>query len=298
MQIRMQESIRENGLDIQPWDLGIIGEPLDERGTAAVAFISSNSNTVVSARYDPDGFYIDIDGKVRNAERTAELLENWRGKRIVLETTTLGFVEVFLCSKALIDLKVTSFYMVYVEPKEYTTVAGGRLLDKRHFDLSEEVPGFKGIPGATLVTTERTAQRTAFFLGFEERRLDVALVSQGFRPSEVAVIFGVPAFTPGWEMHSFANNIRVIQDHGLSGGIHFCGAENPASAYDTLESLYDALSFKERLIVGPLGTKPNGIGAALFAASHSEVGLLYDHPRKSRRRTSEIARWHIYEIVL
>jgi hypothetical protein len=285
MQIRMQESIGETGLSFQPWDLGIVGEAIDDRGEAARSFIKSNSKEVVSARYDSDQFVIEIDGNVRNAEHTAELLRNWSSKRVVFETTTLGFVETFLCAKALKQLHAFSLEMVYVEPKEYLNVPGGRLLEKRHFELSEEVPGFKGIPGATLVTTERTTQRVVFFLGFEERRLDVALESQVIHPSEVAVIFGVPAFTPSWEMHSFANNIRVIQDHGLSGGIHFCGAENPTAAYDKLSTLYEALAPGERLIIGPLGPKPNGIGTALFAAEHSDVGLLYDHPRKSRKRT-------------
>lgn len=135
-------------------------------------------------------------------------------------------------------------------------------------------------------------------MGFEERRLDVALETQILRPSDAAVVFGVPAFFPGWEMHSFANNVRVIQDAGLSGGVHFCGPENPASAYDLLAEISESLLSGERLIVAPIGTKPNGIGAAVFVASHSDIGLLYDHPKRSPGRTSNVARWHLYKVDL
>jgi hypothetical protein len=296
MQIRMQESSTAQELDCQTWDLGITGISLDDRGAAATGFVSSKCSQVSVATYDPNAFTISIDGSERNAERTPELLAAQVGKTILLETTTLGFVELFLCTKALKELNFSSVSLLYVEPGQYSTAGGERLLHRRDFELSAEVQGFIGIPGATLVMTTRTAQRVAFFLGFEERRLDVALQTQMIKSSDAIVIFGVPAFTPGWEMHSFANNIRVIRDNALSGGVQFCGAENPAAAYDILEEIYESLLPGERLIIGPIGTKPNGTGAALFAATHPDAGLLYDHPRKSSKRTTQVARWHLFEV--
>jgi hypothetical protein len=296
MRIDMQESPLASGLDAKTWDLAITGAAVDDRGDAAIAFASSKCQTVSVASYDADTFAITIDGISRNAEQAAELLDPYVGKTVLLETTTLGFVELFLCTKALRQLNVGSLSLLYVEPLEYTTTSGARLLHRRDFELSAEVPGFKGIPGATLVTTARTSQRVAFFLGFEERRLDVALQTQMINPSDAVVIFGVPAFTPGWEMHSFANNIRVISDNALSGGVQFCGAENPAAAYGILLALYESLLQNERLIIGPIGTKPAGIGTAIFAATHPDVGLLYDHPRRSQKRTAKVARWHLFDI--
>ena len=298
MKISMQEANASTVLSTRTWDLAVVGAVLDERGKQATNFAASRSSRVVTANYDADLFEISIDGGQFKAEETIDFFRRENVKRVVLESTTLGFVEVFLCSRALRNLGVQFLSILYVEPGEYSTVRGERLLHRRDFELSEEVRGFKGIPSATLITTERTRQRFAFFLGFEERRLDVAVQTQRIRPEDAVVIFGVPAFSPGWEMHSFANNIRVIRDNSLSGGVHFCGAENPLAAYETLASIYDALLPGERLIIGPLGTKPNGIGAALFAASHSEVGLLYDHPRKLPGRTSSVARWHLYDITI
>jgi hypothetical protein len=159
------------------------------------------------------------------------------------------------------------------------------------------VPGYRAIPGAAVILTDRRPQHGVFFLGFEERRLDVALEDfQTLRPSNCSVVFGVPAYKPGWELHAFANNVRVLETKRLSGGVHFCGAENPAGAYQVLSEIKASLGKDARMVVAPIGTKPNGIGAALFAALHSEVGLLYDHPRRSAGRSEQVSRWHLYHI--
>jgi hypothetical protein len=77
---------------------------------------------------------------------------------------------------------------------------------RREFELSSDVPGDKPVPGAVLMTTERTQQRAVFFLGYEERRLDVALDEPLVVSADTAVVFGVPAFNAGWEMDAFAKS--------------------------------------------------------------------------------------------
>jgi hypothetical protein len=127
--------------------------------------------------------------------------------------------------------------------------------------------------------------------------LDVALEDfQTLKPSDCSVVFGVPAYKPGWEVHAFANNVRVLETKRLSGGIHFCGAENPSGAFELLDEIRMSLETGTRMIVAPIGTKPNGIGAALFAAVNPSVGLLYDHPNRSPGRSEAVSRWHLYQI--
>lgn len=296
MRIRMQEGVGASQLHLSRWQLGLVGKAVDERGDAAISFLKNNADEVRAASYNPELFSITIESESTYAEQVEDLLRTKASISIVLEATTLGFVEIFLCTRALRSLKCPGLSLLYVEPHEYTSTQRSQLIHRRDFELSDEVPGFKGIPGATLVTTTRTQQRAVFFLGYEERRLDVAVQTLAVRPSDTIVVFGVPAFTPGWEMNSFANNIRVIRDNNISGGVHFCGAENPAAAFEVLQHIYDSLSTAERLIVGPIGTKPNGIGAALFAATHPEVGIFYDHPKRSRARTSSTSRWHLFRV--
>lgn len=296
MRIRMQEANSASDLLHANWNLGLTGRAVDDRGTAAIEFVRRNVDEVRSATYDPDTFAITVGDAIAAAEQVQDLLTADANRSILLEATTLGFVEIFLCARALHNLHCSHLSLLYVEPREYTRPRRSQLIHRREFELSDQVLGFKGIPGATLVMTSRTQQRAVFFLGYEERRLDVAVQTLAMRPSDITVVFGVPAFTPGWEMDAFANNIRVIRDNNLSGGVLFCGAENPAAAFSTLTDVHDSLLPGERLIVGPIGTKPHGIGTALFAAVNHEVGIFYDHPVRSTKRTSSIARWHLFNV--
>ena|ERR1700678_2025640 len=97
-------------------------------------------------------------------------------------------------------------------------------------------------------------------------------------------------------MNSFANNFRVIRDNNISDGVYFCDAESPAAGLEVLDEIYESLLPGDRLVIGPIGTKPNGIGAARFAANHPDVGLFYDDPKRSAGRTTCVTRWHLYTV--
>jgi hypothetical protein len=294
----MQEAAMAGGLSIRPWGLCVHGLSLDDRGQAAVEFAVSNSQNAITATYSSETFQLNLGDLVVDPDQAGDALKGLVSGITVLEATTLGFAEVYLCVRALREVGASEIALLYVEPKEYLGLRRSNLLHRREFDLSDEVPGYRPIPGATLVTTSYTSQRAIFFLGYEERRLESVFEGQYVSPSNSTVVFGVPAFSPGWEMNSFANNIRVIKGNNIAGGVSFCSADSPAAAYALLTEVYDALAPEERLIIGPIGTKPNGIGAALFAGTHPDVGLLYDHPKRSAKRSSAISRWDLYTAEL
>lgn len=299
MRILMQEAENYSQLSLneQIWDVAFVGKAVDDRGNEVIEFLRGRTTELYSLEYDPDEFELTTNGTRFNAEDLDSFLNNFKGKSIILETTTLGFVEIFLCCREALDLGFPKIQMVYVEPLSYNRPRRTKLLHKRDFELSDEVKGYRAIPGATFMLSDRSDQKGVFFLGYEESRLERALEDyQMIRPENCAVVFGVPAFNPGWEMDSFANNIRVIRDKNIKGGIHFCGAENPASALDVLNNVYKGLVENERLFVAPIGTKPSGIGVALFASSHRDVGVLYDHPKRSKGRSKEVSKWHLYDV--
>ena len=97
-------------------------------------------------------------------------------------------------------------------------------------------------------------------------------------------------------MDAIANNIRVVSEHNLRGGVHFCGADNPAGAIEILSHVQTALAPGERMFVAPIGTKPHGIGSALFASANSGVGIIYDHPNRTPKRSDSIASWHLFTV--
>lgn len=293
----MQEAQASAELEAGDWELALYGTTLDDRGEAASEFVRKNSAVCRQIVYNESTFTVSLGTETIETDELEEALTNLPTERVVLEATTLGFVEIFLLLKALFAKGHTNVDVSYVEPRSYST-PDKSLLSRRTFDLSEEFPGYRAIPGATLLLTEQRPSQVVFLLGYEERRLDRAFEDfQMLDTRRCSVVFGVPAFSAGWETNSFANNIRVIRDKNLRGGVLFCGAENPAAIYELLEVAYTGLNFRERLVVAPIGTKPCGVGAAAFAASNSGVGLLYDHPRRREGRSEELGRWHLYSIV-
>jgi len=297
MLINMQEGLSESNISFTNHDIAFVGEVLDRRGERAVEYIKSISNSLLQLDYDENEFTLNVDGTIINAERFDDYINSFKGKSIALETTTLGFVEIFYCCKALFDNKFPKVTLLYLEPLEYKRSSRSQIMHRHDFDLSEEFAGFRAIPGATIMLSDRYSQRGVFLLGFEERRLDRALEDyQMIQTSKSAVVFGVPAFKAGWEMNSFANNIRVIRDKKLRGGVHFCGANNPLSTLELLNKCYNTLNTDERMFISPIGTKPSGIGTILFVLEHSDVGILYDHPKQKSERSSEISKWHMFEV--
>jgi hypothetical protein len=284
------------------WDVAFVGEAVDERGLAAVAFVREHAKRLVRvASYDPAVFTIQVDDSTIDFEEFVQTAVVTGSERVVLEATTLGFVELFGLVRHLIGDVDARVDVLYVEPTEYAGRTEGRrslLLTRREFDLSEKVSGYRGIPGAAVLLTDRTSYRGVFFLGFEERRLDVAFEAfQMIRADHCDVVFGVPAYEPGWEMDAFANNVRVIGERRIRGEVHFCAAQSASSAEDILGQVFAGLEARERLFVAPIGTKPHGIGAAVFAASHPGVGILYDHPTRRRWRSAGVRKWHCYRVL-
>ena len=247
--------------------------------------------------YYPETSEIDIAGKRVSADALPDVLLKLFSGPVVLEATTLGFVEILLCCRAFHKIGIEAFGMTYVEPDRYHApeLEHSHLLHRRDFELSGEVPGYRAIPGNAILLGDRTLQKGVFFLGYEEARLRRAFEDlQMIRPSRSDVVFGVPAFKPGWEMDAIANNIAVIREQNIRGDVYFCGAENPAAVIEKLEDIHKGLAANERLFIAPIGTKPHGIGVALFASQHHNIGIIYDHPQRTSGRSDDIAHWHLF----
>ncbi len=297
MRIQMQGSELVTGLSFAGSDIAIVGKAVDDRGHAIIDYLKSKTGDIRYIDYNVEKFEFDVDGQRINADDIENFLYQFRNKSLVLDATTLGFVEIFLICRALLTMGLLRITFFYVEPLDYQSPNRSRLLCKRDFELSDTFPGYCAIPHAAFMLNDRYPQNVVFFLGYEARRLDRALEDfQMIKTERCSVVFGVPAFKPGWEMDAFANNIRVIRDKNIRGGVYFCGAENPLATVELLEDIYKSLGTGEQMFISPIGTKPNGIGVALFVSSHPNVGILYDHPKKKKGRSKKISKWHLYDV--
>lgn len=283
-------------LDFQEGTILIHGASLDERGSNALSISNPMLANRIMVSYSHEAMTLSVGGEEKSADLCVELFQNPASSGpVVLEGTTLGFAELFCAIRSLVELRVNNFQVIYAEPGNYAQQNPG----SDSFELSDLLVGYKPIPNAVVDLSSEAVEAGVFFLGFEPERLERALEEyQMISSKEIKVIFGVPAFKPGWELNSLIPHLQTLSDkQGFD--IAYCAANDPSAAYECLEKTRKSLSDGNRMFVAPIGTKPCGIAAALFASMHPEqVGLLYDHPQRRKNRSKGIGVWHKFDISI
>lgn len=267
------------------------GGKVDDRSTSTVDIVNCNISRRCHLNYDFEKMEISIGGESIDADNATDLFATYfnRGE-IILDATTLGFAELFLAIKSLIDLDIGNFLILYVEPAIYNRTTPGA----DSFALSELNAGYKSIPRAVIDLAEGDVEAGVFFLGYEQDRIARAFEDyQMLSGKDIKVVFGIPAFQPGWELNSIVPHLDLIEQCDVA----YCAANDPSSAYDTLEDTLSSLGVNKKMFIAPIGTKPCGIASALFASLNpARVGLLYDHRKKKIKRSSGTNVWHKYRI--
>lgn len=267
------------------------GDVVDERGQQALDAWGSESVKILT-RYDVEGLSLSIGGASAGVDAVTSLLARFDVERIVLEATTLGFAELFALVSGLIDLGATCLEIVYAEPDAYTRTQPGAV----QFALTETTHGYQPIPRAVVDLSSDDVEAGVFFLGFEPERLDRALEEhQMISSKEIKVVFGVPAYHPGWELDSVIPHLPRLLQSELE--IEYCSASDPEAAFECLERTRASLGVGKRMFVAPIGPKPCGIAAAIFASTYpAQVGLLFDHPKRKPGRSDGAPVWHRYQV--
>jgi hypothetical protein len=270
------------------------GTALDDRGENSLKLLSQFCEVMIKVEYFPEEFEIHLNGKVLQIDDLEDVVKEFASTPIYLDATTLGFSEILLLCR---NLNKTKLDFLYIEPQEYSRIKPVDILEKRNFELSNEIIGFKAIPGHSAILTDDTDHKVVFVLGFEASRVEKAFEDhQIINSRNCDLIFGFPAFKPGWEMDSFANHIDIIHDYNIRGEIKFGAATDPLATYSILRKICQSASDTTQIFVAPLGTKPMAIGCALFLAENPSVAVLYDHPQRKSGRSSKSSVLHLYEV--
>lgn len=241
-----------------------------------------------------DDMSLTVGAETRSSDMAIDLLSGYDVRKVFLEATTLGFAELFCAANALLATGATTLNIIYVEPGEYTRVSKGA----HQFALSEPTRGYVAIPNAIVDLSSEEVEAGVFFLGFEPERLDRALEEyQMIASKDVKLVFGIPAYHPGWELDAIVPHLPALEQHKLQ--LDFCSANDPEAAFECLERTRSALGADKRMFVAPIGTKPCGIASAIFATVYPEqVGLLFDHPRRKPNRSSGVDLWHRFTVIV
>ncbi|SKB59732.1 hypothetical protein SAMN05660226_02279 [Parapedobacter luteus] len=299
MGIEMQYGANSDQLIFEAWDYGIIGRENDERCAIASDFIRENTAKIITFKYHPKEFKVQIDGIIVDKDDVNDELKHFNGHRVILDATSLDFAELLILLQSFKDLNKNMFSIIYIEPSEYNQNKGIKeILRMREFELCDESVGLEAIPGHSLTITNDVVQKVVFLCGFESERIDRALEDTQIHGTECCVVFGVPAFSPGWEMHSFTNNLTVMKDRRITGGVNYCGATDPFSVYNKLLYIYKGLEDDWEMFIAPFATKPMNIGACLFLVlmPKTKVAALYDHPQEKLGKGLGIGNWHLFNI--
>ena len=300
MKIKTLSSVgRDHDFGGMQWKLAYHGNELDERSRAGIEMVKGGSSSSVLMQYQteqPDRMC--VDGQLVGTATVKDQMR--RAGNVVLETTSLGFVEVLQLLKFAKAAGLQGVDCLYVEPFEYTK---DRYLNSswaREYSLSESrqleaVRGFSTPPELS-----RHDARLVAFLGYEASRLAGACEqNDAIVGWKRYAVFGVPGYAPGWEMNAMANNIDTLVQREFES-VRYCAASSVSGAYELLEAIHqEGRADQPHTVVAPFGTKPHGIACALFLVGHASYqasSLIYDHPGRSKGRSTEVRRWHMYRV--
>lgn len=295
MNLTLQESLTKDELVHNIWDFAFIGESIDDRGAEAIEFGKVNSKNLITLKYDAEEMILHYDDKESSIDDIDDDFTFLNGKSILIESTTTNFVELLLILRQA-KINNCKISILYLEPMSYVKNRAPLIVHRREFELSEETPGFYPVPIFINSFGSTKIKKTVFIAGYESERIDRAIENNSISAKNCDLIFGVPAFKVGWEMNSFANNISVIKEQRFINEPYFSSANNPGATYDVLNDIYSSLEVDEEMFIAPLGPKPGGVATALFLVEHEDVSLFYDHTSKKLKRSSEVSKWHLYNI--
>lgn len=281
---------------IEKFPISFFGVSVDDRGKAAISVCQKQAATSHCLTYRQNSYFADstsIDlGKLCTKLRSK--------KSILIDCTTLGVVEIIFILRAARKENIKSLYLLYAEPGEYARDDKEGLSTATRFNLTGDRQ-FSGVHGVALDLSLYEEGQVVFLLGYEEDRLAMLLTQQeNLIKFDKYAIFGVPAFSAGWELNSFANHASGMTNETYH--VHYAGANSVTDCYHKLLEIFKQKGGSDiPTVIAPIGTKPHAIAAALFLCNHAEhngAGLIYDHPQKKDGRSRLLRRWHVYDVTL
>ena len=157
------------------YDVAIVGQSIDDRGGVAGKYLSDKCKEILEVKYNPDNLEVVVDGKkIYSTEEFKKfLLENTKNKKVLIESTTIGFAEIFLCVSSLIKERNIAVDFLYIEPLSYRkTWDINSEKNAATYELSNECGAFIGIPGAATNISAEEINKGIFFLGYEDHRFN------------------------------------------------------------------------------------------------------------------------------
>lgn len=276
------------------------GEALDERGEIILSELRKQSkNKLVEITFDVEKYSVSFNGKIYPSRRVndvlSDLFSGYLDLSVLIDSTTLGFVELLFILKWMKNNDHGDFEVIYAEPEKYKSrINYVSDFGKHEFDLSSHSGGFKAVLGFSKLSSSFEKSMLVAVLGFERARLGQLLeLDEGAYIGKILPIFGTPGFKVGWDKHSFFQSVDTLKDKSMRP--EFVSAFSPIDILERLE--YIRKSCTGDIMVAPFGPKPLSLGVGVFLVNNIEsVSLKYDHPKKKSGRSEGVGNIHRYLI--
>lgn len=277
------------------YDVGFVGDPLDDRGPRCAAIVGHSCAQVVSVRYAADEPALTIGGASFRPSDVAGIAGSHPARSVLLESTSLDVVEMLLLCRAYLQTPGTRVGFIYAEPERYVPrdQAPGAA---QHFEFSARSAGTFAVPGFAHELRDDALGWMVVGVGYESDRLQRILdEDDGTFISHTTLVFGIPPYRTGWELHALLPHLSVLSADP-SVEIAFAGANNPRATFLEVKKASEAVAGTAgaQLLVAPLGSKPSSIGILLFACLRNDVRLKYDFPIRNAGATEGIGTIYRY----
>ena len=232
---------------------------------------------------------------LRHISKLIDFIHSLPGHSIYIDITGMGPDLWAPILRAMLRQSEKKLHCVYSEPRSYTF--SDMPIEGTIFDLSSKIEGISPLPTFSNFTDPENPDKVAFIplLGFEGMRFAFILSKEEPSPPIIPIV-GAPGYMLEYPFYTYWGNKNVLSDIQYWKHIRYVPAFCPFSVYYTLLELrknYKDYFFK----LAPIGTKPHGLGAILFAINyHRTTEIIYDHPVVKPTRTSGTSRVHVYNV--
>lgn len=284
LDIRIIEA--DERLTPERYDVAFVGVPLDPRDQRTFDISFASAARTVITKYDPIAATLHLGGRAFRPTDRHRICEAFPGNTILIDGSSLNAVEILFLCRTFLSQAGTQIGILYAEPENYLPDIGPEGANDT-FSFCERFEGSHAIPGFTRELRDDSRGWIVACVGYESDRLnrlleedDGAFIQQG------TIVFGIPPYRISWEMHALLPHLGLMAD-SPEYEIVFAGANNPRAVYLEVKSAYAAAVAYDNstLIVAPFGSKPSGIGAALFCCLRDDVRVAYDFPVRLQGRT-------------
>ncbi|QBZ82178.1 hypothetical protein GHNINEIG_00202 [Hydrogenovibrio crunogenus] len=314
-----QKAISIEGINLRSdYDCVFIGTQvdLDDRSELINRYIVDvySEQRIFKVSYESQTFQMIINGVEYTLPEAVEYIKSISGNRVLIECTTIDFVELTLILREVYD-KVDSIDFLYLTPDAYGKALSPSI-SRHDFRLSDSFSKSMPVPGFTpMLGSHGSKVNLVAFVGFEGSRLGRVLNDdENSTIKKLMIAFAIPPFQSGWENHSIFQHTQFLENNDCDEA-EFISANSPLSTYEFLSKRVEpTIEDSDVLQLAAYGTKPCSIGASIYAveklneqASRIESGnysmglqvsLQYDFPNKSTKRSSGIGHYYLYSLTV